>query len=288
MPMLLSRAKLNLFLEVVGKRSDGFHDIESIFVEIDLADILTADAEESGVIVFTCDVPEVPTDNANLVIRAADLLQRECGARGGIRFRLEKRIPMGSGLGGGSSNAAAALRLANELWKTGLSRAELAALGARLGSDVPFFLHGGVCLCEGRGERVTPVPFPVNFPPLGLALSGIHCDTAAAYRGLRLPTPDGRLGVESFLRAMEAGNIRAMAASAFNRFEETVFAALPELGGLHSRLEQRLKRPVRMSGSGSGLWFFNEPAVEENSWRKDTSPEEAIERKVRLLPVHVL
>lgn len=256
MPTLSSPAKLNLFLEVIGRRPDGFHDIESVFLEIDLADTLSAAPAETNAITLTCDNPAVPTGDGNLVVRAAELLRRECGVGAGIRFHLEKRIPMGGGLGGGSSNAAAALRLANNVWNTGLADADLAVLGARLGSDVPFFFYGGACLCQGRGEIITPLaPFPAAVP-LGLAVTGIHSDTAAAYRGLRhLGTGDLR-SAERFIRAINAGDAEAMAAAAFNRFEESVFMALPRLGEIHRHLETRLGRPVRMSGSGSGLWFL--------------------------------
>lgn len=277
-----SPAKLNLFLEVVGKRPDGFHDIESVFVEIGLADTLHAALADSEASTLACDDPAVPTDGKNLILQAAELLRSECGLGGrtaGIHFRLEKRIPMGGGLGGGSSNAAAALRLANDLWRTGLSDARLAELGARLGSDVPFFLHGGTCLCEGRGERITPLPpFPANVA-LGLAVSGIHSDTAAAYRGLRLPAAPERRTAAAFIRAMERADVPGMTRAAFNRFEETVFATLPGLWAIHRKAERTLHRPVRMSGSGSGLWFFRE--------RGEFTPAESAltNESVRIIPV---
>lgn len=253
---LLSPAKLNLFLEVLGKRTDGYHDIESVFVAVDLADTMRAAPLAAGRVTVRCDRPDVPVDERNLAVKAAQLLRRECGVRDGVAFELEKRIPMGAGLGGGSSNAATALLLANELWGTGLSPDELAELGLRVGSDVPFFLHGGVCLCRGRGEVVAFLP---DFPPevgLGVALSGIFSDTAAAYRGLALPEPGGARRVDDFVQALASGDAEAMAAAAFNRFEATVFAAFPELDGIRESLGRELARPIRMSGSGSGLWFF--------------------------------
>ncbi|MCC8190358.1 MAG: 4-(cytidine 5'-diphospho)-2-C-methyl-D-erythritol kinase [Planctomycetes bacterium] len=253
-------AKVNCFLEVVGKRADGFHDIESVFVEIDLADTLSAAPGEDGGIHLSCDDPAVPPGGDNLVLRAADLLRRECGRRDGIRFRLEKRIPMGGGLGGGSSDAAAALRLANAVWNAGLSDSDLAALAARVGSDVPFFLQGGVCLCEGRGERITPLGGFPGQAAFGLALGGIHSDTAAAYRRLRLPEPGGRRSAGPFLAAMARGDVTAMAAAAFNRFEPTVYAALPALARFRDRAAAAISRPIRLSGSGSGLWWLEETA----------------------------
>ncbi len=261
---LPSPAKLNLFLEVVAKRPDGYHDIESVFLAIDLADTLSAEPADDGVVSLACDAPGVPLDETNLAVKAARLLARECGVRHGIHFRLEKRIPMGAGLGGGSSNAAAALRLANRLWGTGLADAELERLGARLGSDVPFFFHGGLCLCRGRGEIITPLaPFPAGIP-LGLALARIHSDTAAAYRGLHLPGPGERRPAGAFIAALESGDPERVAAAAFNRFEETVFAALPELGEIHRRLSVLPAPGPRLSGSGGGLWFVGDAAAAES------------------------
>ena len=256
MPTLQSPAKLNLFLEVVGKRPDGFHDIDSVFLEIDLADTLHAEPADGGTVSLTCDRPDLPVDCRNLVVKAAERLRRECGVREGIAFDLQKRIPAGAGLGGGSSNAAGALRLANTVWKTGLSDAELAVIAADVGSDVPFFLHGGLCLCRGRGEIIARLPDLPAGIGLGLALTGIFSDTASAYRGLALPAPGRARKADEFIRAAESGDIEGMAAAAFNRFEKTVFAAHPPLADHHARLERYLRRPVRMSGSGSGLWFF--------------------------------
>lgn len=253
---VLAPAKLNLFLEVVGKRGDGYHDIESVFLQIDLADELTIEPAEGGGIVLECDDPSLPVDDANLVVRAARLLARETGTGEGARFRLRKRIPHGSGLGGGSSDAAAALRLANRLWRTGLSDAELERLGLALGSDVPFFFHGGLCLCRGRGEDITPLPPCPGELRLGAALPAIHSDTAAAYRGLRLPGPAERRSVDAFVRALAAGDVEAMAAAAFNRFSATVFAALPGLEETRRRLARELPHGPWLSGSGAGMWFF--------------------------------
>lgn len=250
----VSPAKINLFLEVTGKRPDGFHDIESVFLEIDLADRLAVEPAEGGVS-LACDHPGLTTGPDNLVVKAAETLKRIAGVKEGARFRLEKRIPMGSGLGGGSSNAAAALRLANDLWGAKLSNIELAAIGATVGSDVPFFLYGGTCLCRGRGEIIESLPDFPRETPLCLALSGIHSDTAAAYRGLSLANRAEQRRADPFISALASGDADAMARLAFNRFEPTVFAALPELAAIHARLADA-GLPARLSGSGSALWFF--------------------------------
>ncbi len=271
MPHLTSPAKVNLFLEVLGKRRDGYHDLESVFLAVDLADRLSAEPRPDGRITMETDAAWLPTDERNLVVAAARRLRRECGEEGtekGIHFVLKKTIPAGAGLGGGSSNAAAALRLADTVWKTDLPAGALARLAADIGSDVPFFLHGGLCLCRGRGEVVEPLaPFPAGVP-LTLILTPLHSDTAAAYRGLSLPAAGKARKADAFLRALAIGHVAAMTASAFNRFETTVFAALPTLGDLHARLTRAGLAP-RMSGSGSALWYFGRAAAVERAMADD-------------------
>ncbi len=256
---LPSRAKANLFLEVAAKRPDGFHDIESVFVEIDLRDTLAARTTPRPGVALTCSDASLPVDGRNLVVRAVESLRRRCGVAGGMELRLDKVIPMGSGLGGGSSNAALALRMADALWGTRLSPDDLAELAAAIGSDVPFFLRGGTCLCRGRGELIAPLPDFPRETAIVLALPPIHSNTAAAYRGLALPSPEEQKSAAPFLRAMESRDVEAMERAAFNRFEKTVFAALPALARMHDELEDLINRPVRMSGSGSALWHFADP-----------------------------
>ncbi len=253
---VFSSAKINLFLEVIGKRPDGYHDIDSVFVEVDMRETLRAEATERPEIVLECSDPSLPTDAGNLAVRAVNMVRDQCGIRAGMRLTLEKRIPPGSGLGGGSANAAAALRLADAVWNTRLDQATLSVMAAALGSDVPFFLRGGTCRCRGRGDVIDALP---DAPPgcrMVLALPEMHSDTGAAYRGLKLPDASARRRVEPFLAALAAGDAAAMEDLAFNRFEESVFAALPDLGRLRDELSGLSGRPVRMSGSGAALWHF--------------------------------
>lgn len=252
-----SPAKINLFLEVVDKRSDGYHNIESVFCGISLHDTLAAEVADGGEITLECAAPDIPRDERNLAIRAAKALQQRYAVPGGMHFRLEKTIPTGSGLGGGSSNAAAALRLANMLWGVNAPDGELREIAVRIGADVPFFLHGGTCLCRGVGEIITPLAagLPASVG-MGLFLPPIHSDTAAAYRTLRLPPPGRHRPAARFIEALERGDVDAIEEEAFNRFEATVFAALPALARFKTGLEERIGRPARMSGSGSGLWFL--------------------------------
>jgi 4-diphosphocytidyl-2-C-methyl-D-erythritol kinase len=225
-----AHAKINWALRVTGKRADGYHDIETIFQTISLHDTLTFSASDR--LTLACDDPTIPTGETNLVVRAA---------RGrNVAITLRKRIPAGGGLGGGSSDAAATL----------------AALGGSdpadalsLGSDVPFFLTGGTAYAVGRGEIITPLP-PVRGVPLLLLFPEERVSTAAAYAMLRRFSPP--LGLERY-RAMIDDDLLAHAAELTNDFEEPIFAALPPLRRLKSRLIEAGAAWAAMSGSGSTI-----------------------------------
>jgi 4-diphosphocytidyl-2-C-methyl-D-erythritol kinase len=152
---VISPAKINLHLEVLGLRPDGFHELAMVMQTIDLADTLTLAPTADGRISLSCDEPSLPTDGGNLIVRAAELLKARSGySELGAAIQLHKRIPIGAGLAGGSSNGAAALLGLNALWGLGMSRESLHELAAELGSDMPFCLEGGSQLCFGRGERL--------------------------------------------------------------------------------------------------------------------------------------
>lgn len=223
-------AKLNLTLEILGKRADGYHAVRSVMQTIGLADRLEVAAADE--LVFSCDDPALATPD-NLVYRAARLLQTECGARAGAALRLEKRIPAAAGLGGGSSDAAGTIVALNRLWKLRLCLAEQQRLAARLGSDVPFFLSGGTALATGRGERITPLPplprhwVVLVFPPARLSTAAVYgavipadytagvitADTvAAAQHGARLPQTRWYNALARPARALAPGIEAAQAA----------------------------------------------------------------------------
>ena len=148
-------AKVNLSLKIAGKRADGFHEIETFIAPVSLADTLKIEAQGSG-IDFRCDDPSIPPGEENLVVRAAKAFFDATKQKGGVAIKLQKKIPHGAGLGGGSSDAASTLIALNELFATNLPREALAELGATIGSDVPFFIFGSAAMCRGRGELVSP------------------------------------------------------------------------------------------------------------------------------------
>lgn len=244
-------AKVNLFLEVLGKRPDGYHEIATLMLALDLADELEFAPDETGGLSLTCDDPALTVGPDNLVLRAASRLRTETGCTAGARIRLAKRIPWAAGLGGGSSDAAAALRGLTELWQLGLGPADLARIGSAIGSDVPFFLNGPAAWCTGRGEVVEPVPVgrPLDLvlvkPPAGLA-------TADVYRRLTVPaTPvDG----EAARAALMSGDVEALGRALFNRLQEPAFELNPAVADAHRRVAAAGAAGGLMSGSGSCLF----------------------------------
>lgn len=183
MPVFDAPAKLNLHLEVLGLRPDGFHELETVFQTLELADRLELDLEPGAGVELVCDDPLLPGDRRNLAWRAATALLARCPA-GRVRLRLAKRVPLGAGLGGGSSDAAAVLRGLNPLLPEPLPAAELAALALELGSDVPFFLVGGTAHALGRGEILTALPDLPRHPVTLFMPEGAHCSTPAVFRAL--------------------------------------------------------------------------------------------------------
>lgn len=182
-------AKLNLFLHVVGRRADGYHLLQTVFRFIDLADTLRFEPREDGRIVLATSTPGVP-DEQNLIVRAANVLKVGAGKTAlGATLHLEKHIPMGGGLGGGSSDAATTLLALNHLWGLGLSRARLQAIGLTLGADVPVFIHGRSTFAEGIGERFTDVTVPVC--DYVLTMPDAHVPTLEIFRSpdLKRDTP---------------------------------------------------------------------------------------------------
>lgn len=178
---LQAPAKINLSFEIRGRRSDGFHEIETLMASVSLCDRLRISRSgETGTVSFACDDPTLPVGDDNLVVRAARLIFQAGEATSGVRIELEKKIPHGAGLGGGSSDAASTLLGMNELLGLGLPVSRLAELGAEIGSDVPFFLYRSAAKCEGRGEIVTPFQLERSLPLL-LVKPGFGVPTPWAY-----------------------------------------------------------------------------------------------------------
>ena len=196
-------AKLNLFLHITGRRADGYHLLQTVFQFLDYSDEVHLTVRSDGAIRRLSDLPGVPQEQ-DLVVRAAQLLQRESGTPLGADIQVTKRLPMGGGLGGGSSDAATILLALNQLWKTGLTDEQLAALGLRLGADVPVFVHGLATWAEGVGEKFTPVVLPE--PWFVVLIPAVSVSTAEIFGAPELTRNSPPITIRAFL-AGEGGNV---------------------------------------------------------------------------------
>lgn len=244
-------AKVNLFLEVLGKRPDGYHAIATLMLAIRRFDTLGITEDQTGAIQLHCNRADLSTGPDNLVVRAARLLQERTGCPRGCRLRLVKRIPMAAGLAGGSSDAAATLLGLNRLWQLGLATSDLQKLGAELGSDVPFFFHLPAAWCTGRGEIVTPVAFPRALD-LVLVCPSFGCPTAAVYRQVRIP--EQPLDGTEMLAAAGAGDVEAIGRHLHNRLQPAAMTIAPKIAEHLERIEALQPAGTLMSGSGSTVF----------------------------------
>jgi 4-diphosphocytidyl-2-C-methyl-D-erythritol kinase len=248
----IAPAKINLVLEVLGRRDDGYHEIRSLVQTISLCDVLAF--ELADVISLKCSEPSLQTSD-NLVIKAAELLREVSGCQRGARIKLEKRIPWGVGLGGGSSDGAATLLALNRLWELKLTTSDLMGLAARLGSDVPFFIHGGAAWVEGRGEKVTPLPHsPTSwFVLLISTLPKTSNKTQHLYS--RLGTGHFTNGHLVDIAVKSWSKDKQIASSLlFNVFDKVAFDAFPGLADCWERLVEAGADDIHLAGSGPALF----------------------------------
>jgi 4-diphosphocytidyl-2-C-methyl-D-erythritol kinase len=248
---LRSPAKINLFLEPLRKRPDGYHEIVTVMQTIDFCDELEIELVGEG-LALECAQADVPSGPENLVWRAADAFRVAAGVESGARIRLTKRIPLGGGLGGGSSNAAITLLGLNELVGRPLGRGELARLAASLGSDVTFFLYGGTALCRGRGERVKPLrPAPEFW--VVLVMPPIRISAAEAYSKVNFDLTK-RQSVYRMLRSINGRNVSSVCRSLHNGLAAAVVAGWPALRTLSEEVVNGGLPSPQVSGSGSTLY----------------------------------
>ena len=245
-------AKINLTLEVLGKRADGYHEIATVFQEIDLKDTLTF--EEHPKLILECDDPDLQSDQ-NLAFKAARLLQEEAASRKGAFISIKKGIPVASGLGGGASDAAATLRALNHLWGLGLPPEQLLKLASSLGSDIAFFLYGGTALGEGRGERVTPLPsYPVSWivlfrPPVDIP-SG---KTKHLYDSLNASHFGEGRSTKEMVEMLNRGSEISLSCLV-NTFEKVAFTVYDGLEAYWQRFRELGADNIHLAGSGPTLF----------------------------------
>jgi 4-diphosphocytidyl-2-C-methyl-D-erythritol kinase len=285
-------AKVNLFLEVLGKRPDGYHDLATLMVAVSLFDTLEFKEDSDSTIRLdlapateepgTEDRPPLSPGPDNLVWRAADLLKRHTRHPAGCRIRLTKRIPLAAGLAGGSSDAAATLLGLNRLWRLNLGHAELTTLAAELGSDVAFFLGGDAAWCTGRGEIVSPLQptkplwLVLVCPPMGLS-------TARVFQAL---TPPARPVDGSALRqAVVDGDIEGIGRGLFNRLQAVAEELCPVLAELRTRLATLGGTGRLMSGSGTTYFVLCRDADEAHRIAREGNQ---LSREKMVSRVHVV
>jgi len=258
-------AKVNLALDVLGPREDGFHEIETVLHTVELHDAITLREQEDGITVRTDD-PEVPDDARNLVVRAAQVLRESFQVSRGVEIEIKKGIPVGSGLGGGSSDAAITLLGLVQMWKLRLNGRGLLALAAALGSDVPFFLEGGAAVARGRGEKVTWLP-PLPTTWVVLARPRVAVSTAWAYQALDLSRVSRRPDVAALVAAMRREDVASVGRLMGNVFEELLVRHYPVVGELKRRILAGESYGATLSGTGPTVFglMANEAAARKTA-----------------------
>ncbi len=256
-----ARAKINWALRIVGRREDGFHELDMLMQSLELCDELAL--ENARFLSLSVDGAKLPVGEKNLVVRAANALNDFTGQRNGARIRLTKRIPMRAGLGGGSADCAAALIGLNRLWNLHLPRPRLMEIGAALGADVPFCLMGGMARAEGVGERLTPMEGAPRIP-LALARVGDGLSTPAVYaRYDEFPRENPPADIPRLAKALAEGDLAQADLLSVNSLEAPAIELMPEIGDVMRAMRDFGARAVRMTGSGSTVFgaFDSEEAA---------------------------
>lgn len=276
-----SFAKVNLTLDVLGTRPDGYHAIESVMQTVGLHDTISLAIREGGGIRLSCDMPGIPTDERNLAYRAASMLFEAEGIAPGLELGIEKRIPVEAGLGGGSSNAAAVLRGLDRLLRLDLPAHELCALGERIGSDVPFFLVGGTVFVSGRGEHVRPLPdippmwMVIVKPPFGVSTPWSYGRLDEMRAGGRQQAADSERDTSSrrIVECIETGAlqsaVRSLQSLLWNDLEPPAVEQHPEIAEIKAALIESGARDALMCGSGSAVFGLFETEAQARTAESD-------------------
>lgn len=245
-------AKINLGLDVVARREDGFHDLAMVMVNVDLSDYITVRPREDGQIVLECLAGKIPLNGKNHVYKAVQALRRHAGVEQGVTIKIEKNIPVSAGMAGGSSDAAATLRALNQLWQLDLSLEELAEIGLAVGSDVPYCIHGGCAYVTGRGEHVEAISAA---PKKWLVIVKPHLgvSTGTVFKEVDIDTIR-HVDVWNLRQAIEQGDYQAMLDYMGNSLEDITIARRPEIQKIKDCLKSAGADIALMSGSGPSVF----------------------------------
>jgi len=254
---LQANAKINLFLNVIGKRNDGYHDIETVFQSINLHDKISIREIPSGIKIH-CSHPDIPLDQNNIAFKAAEKLIKSSKIDKGVEISIDKKIPIGSGLGGGSADAAATLIGINNIFDLGYSSSELMGVGAGLGADVPFCIMGGTAVGRGIGEILTPLP---SLEDIWIVLvnPGFRVSTSWAYKKLNFKLTKSEKNVSILSKSIDnyvsgLDNLVTVSKHLYNIFESVVETEYPVIADLKKMLKSDKTLAILMTGSGPTLY----------------------------------
>ncbi|MBF0619085.1 MAG: 4-(cytidine 5'-diphospho)-2-C-methyl-D-erythritol kinase [Candidatus Omnitrophica bacterium] len=278
---LLSPAKLNLTLKILGKRPDGFHELETLFERIDLVDEITFKPAPEGIHI-SCDHPDVPCDERNLVFKGARLLQEGEHVTHGARIHIKKRIPVAAGLAGGSSNGATAIRGLDQLWGLKLSRAKRVAYAKKLGSDVAFFLYDTPwAVGLGRGEKIKPVTIKPQYwhvlitPSVPVLTKDVYGHYAGTHKAQIRPKRGGDFGLTKLsddviilIRSLRKMDFYGVGKGLSNDLSPSMLALRPRLAELQQKLQKQDVRGVSFSGSGPSIFAITETRAQAERVKK--------------------
>ncbi|MCX4345154.1 MAG: 4-(cytidine 5'-diphospho)-2-C-methyl-D-erythritol kinase [Kineothrix sp.] len=242
-------AKVNLGLDVIRRREDGYHEVRMIMQTVDICDVLTFTRQERPGIVVTTDKEELPGDESNLIYKAARLVTETCSVREGIKIELQKRIPMAAGMAGGSTDAAAVFHGMNEMFGLGMDEDEMCALGVKIGADIPYCVKGGTALAEGIGEILTKLPDAPACVVL-VAKPDIDVSTKYVYENLHAESLEYHPDIDGMRAAIEEGDLRGMAERMGNVLETVTVNAYPVIREIKEVMKKSGAWNALMSGSG--------------------------------------
>ena len=258
-------AKINLGLYVIGRLPNGYHEVKMIMQSVGICDELTFEKQPSGITVTT-DSGELPTDENNLIYRAAKLLLDTCAVKEGVRIHLTKRIPIAAGMAGGSTDAAATLKAVNQLFRFGKTKEELMELGVKIGADVPYCILGGTALAEGIGERLTPLP-PMPDCHLLVAKPDINVSTKYVYTTLDAAPILFHPDIDGMTAAIFAGDLTGITAKLGNVLETVTVPAHPIISKIKEKFLELGSDGVLMSGSGPTVFgIFSDKTAAEKAY----------------------
>lgn len=260
-----AQAKVNLSLDVLGKRENGYHEMQMINHCITLQDTLTFESSHKGV-TLTSNIQDIPLDEKNLVMIALRKLQKRFDVNKGIKIHLEKRIPHEAGLAGGSSDAAATLKGLNTFWNLGLDTQELINIGVTIGADVPYCILGGTALVEGIGEKITPL-LSINKLYVVVVKPKVNISTPWAFKSLDLGGIKKRPDIPRVIQSLKAEDYQGLRLAMGNVFEPIVFAKYPEINQIKNELIDHGAIAAIMTGSGATVvGYYQEKTSAENAW----------------------